>query len=176
MQVKLNRKIKFRESFRPFAPSVLREDVSKYFELDDDSPYMLLCSNVRKDRRLAFQLSSDLDENKDDMLMVVRQKRSDIPAVTHVDYSARIQTVSKEGNPYFYHVIKEFKKLTGCSVVINTSFNVRSEPIVCSPQDAYQCFMRTGMDILVLENCILYKEEQSEWKEEEDWQEMYEPD
>lgn len=176
MQVKLNRKIKFRESFRPFAPSVLREDVSKYFELDDDSPYMLLCSNVRKDRRLAFQLSSDLDENKDDMLMVVRQKRSDIPAVTHVDYSARIQTVSKEGNPYFYHVINEFKKLTGCSVVINTSFNVRSEPIVCSPQDAYQCFMRTGMDILVLENCILYKEEQSEWKEEEDWQEMYEPD
>ena len=176
MQVRLNQKIKFRESFRPFAPSVLREDVSDYFDLKGDSPYMLLCSDVRKDRRISFQLAELMTENNDNMLAVINQKRSDIPAVTHVDYSARVQTVSEDRNPYYYKVISEYKKITGCSVIVNTSFNVRSEPIVCTPQDAYKCFMRTGMDVLVLENCLLYKEEQPEWNEEIDWKDMYESD
>lgn len=176
MQIKLNQKIKFRESFRPFAPAVLREDVSDYFELNDESPYMLLVENVKKERCNSFDLQSSLDENDDNMLEVVKQKRSDIPAVTHVDYSARIQTVSEDTNPYFYHVINEFKRLTGCSVVVNTSFNVRGEPIVCTPQNAYECFMRTDMDVLVLENFILYKEEQPEWKDNVNWKEKYELD
>lgn len=176
MQAKLNQKIKFRESFRPFAPSVLREDVSEYFELNDDSPYMLLCSDVKPDRRGSFQLSEHMEASGGNMLSVVKQRRSDIPAVTHVDYSARVQTVSEDRNPYYYKVISAFKKITGCSVIVNTSFNVRGEPIVCTPQDAYQCFMRTGMDILVLENCILYKEEQPGWNEESDWKMMYELD
>ncbi len=176
MQIKLNQKIKFRESFRPFAPAVLREDVSDYFELNDESPYMLLVENVKKERCISFDLQSSLDENDDNMLEIVKQKRSDIPAVTHVDYSARIQTVSEDTNPYFYHVINEFKRLTGCSVVVNTSFNVRGEPIVCTPQNAYECFMRTDMDILVLENFILYKEEQPEWKDNVNWKEKYELD
>lgn len=176
MQVKLNKKIKFRESFRPFAPSVIRGDVSDYFELDGDSPYMLLCKNVCKERRIPFKLHAFLKENDGNMLEVVKQKRSDIPAVTHVDYSARIQTVSEDMNPYFYKVICEFKKLTGYGVVVNTSFNVRGEPIVCTPEDAYQCFMRTDMDVLVLEDCILYKEEQPEWDEETGWRNIYELD
>lgn len=157
MQVKLNQKIKFRESFRPFAPSVLKEDVSKYFELDDDSPYMLLVADVCKDRCNLFDLNHELKKYSGNMLEIVKQKRSDIPAVTHVDYSARIQTVSKERNLYFYNVINEFKKRTGCSVIVNTSFNVRGEPIVCRPREAYDCFMRTDMDVLVLENFILKK-------------------
>ncbi|MDE7131966.1 MAG: carbamoyltransferase [Lachnospiraceae bacterium] len=173
MQVKLNQKIKFRESFRPFAPSVLREDVTEYFELDDDSPYMLLVENVNRDRRERTSILEDLEKYNYNMLEIVKQRRSDIPAVTHVDYSARIQTVSEEVNPYYYHVIKEFKKMTGCGVVVNTSFNVRGEPIVCTPQNAYECFMRTDMDILVLENCILYKEEQPVWEEKEDWRKLY---
>lgn len=173
MQVKLNKKIKYRESFRPFAPSVLREDVSKYFELEDDSPYMLLVENVCRERREAVSVQEDLKKYHDNMLEIVKQKRSDIPAVTHVDYSARIQTVTKETNPYYYRVIEEFKKLTGCSVIVNTSFNVRGEPIVCTPQNAYECFMRTNMDVLVLEDCILYKEEQPEWIEKEDWRKLY---
>ncbi len=173
MQVKLNKKIKYRESFRPFAPSVLREDVSKYFELDDDSPYMLLVENVCEDRRNFCDLSENLKKYHGDMLEIVKQKRSDIPAVTHVDYSARIQTVTEKTNPYYYSLIKEFKKLTGYGVIVNTSFNVRGEPIVCSLQDAYECFMRTDMDILVLEHCILYKKEQPEWKETEDWRKLY---
>lgn len=173
MQVKLNKKIKYRESFRPFAPSVLREDVSDYFELDDDSPYMLLVENVREDRREIVKVQENLKKYHNNMLEIVKQKRSDIPAVTHVDYSARIQTVSKEQNPYYYQVIEEFKKLTGCSVIVNTSFNVRGEPIVCTPQNAYECFMRTDMDVLVLENCILYKAEQPEWNETEDWRNLY---
>ena len=107
------------------------------------------------------------------MLEIVKQKRSDIPAVTHVDYSARIQTVTEETNSYYYHVISEFKKLTGCSVIVNTSFNVRGEPIVCTPKNAYECFMRTDMDVLVLENCILYKAEQPEFTEQTDWRKMY---
>ena len=173
MQEKLNLKIKFRESFRPFAPAVLEEDVSDYFELNGKSPYMLLVANVKKDRCSRFDLQEDLEQYHENMLEIVKQKRSDIPAVTHVDYSARVQTVSGEDNPYFYGVIKEFKKLTGCSVIVNTSFNVRGEPIVCTPEHAYRCFMRTDMDVLVLENCILYKEEQPEWTESSDWQEQY---
>lgn len=173
MQVKLNKKIKYRESFRPFAPSVLREDVSEYFELDDDSPYMLLVEKVCEDRREVVSVQEDLKRYHNNMLEIVKQKRSDIPAVTHVDYSARIQTVSEDTNPYYHKVIEEFKRLTGCSVIVNTSFNVRGEPIVCTLQNAYECFMRTNMDVLVLENCILYKEEQPEWNEKEDWRKLY---
>lgn len=173
MQVKLNKKIKYRESFRPFAPSVLREDVSEYFELDDDSPYMLLVENVCEKRREAVRVQEDLKKYHNNMLEIVKQKRSDIPAVTHVDYSARIQTVNRTENPYYYQVIEEFKKLTGCSVIVNTSFNVRGEPIVCTPKNAYECFMRTDMDVLVLEDCVLYKEEQPEWNETEDWRKLY---
>lgn len=173
MQVKLNLMIKNRESFRPFAPSVLFEDVSQYFELEDDSPYMLLTANVRQDRCYDITLQDDLKKFEYNMLKIVEQKRSDIPAVTHVDYSARIQTVSEETNSYFYHVIDEFKKLTGCSVIVNTSFNVRGEPIVGTPQNAYECFMRTEMDVLILENCILYKAEQPKWQEKENWKEKF---
>lgn len=173
MQVKLNLKIKFRESFRPFAPSVLKEDVNEYFELTGESPYMLVVGNVKGDRCIPVALQHDLEKCNYNMLDIVKQKRSDISAVTHVDYSARIQTVTKETNPYYYNVINEFKKQTGCSVIVNTSFNVRGEPIVCTPQNAYECFMRTDMDILVLENCILYKEEQPEWIEAIDWQKQY---
>ncbi|MDE7203519.1 MAG: carbamoyltransferase [Lachnospiraceae bacterium] len=173
MQVKLNQKIKYRESFRPFAPSVLKEDVSDYFELEEESPYMLLVENVNKERRDAVHVQEDLDKYNGNMLEIVKQKRSDIPAVTHVDYSARIQTVTEETNSYYYHVISEFKKLTGCSVIVNTSFNVRGEPIVCTPKNAYECFMRTDMDVLVLENCILYKAEQPEFTEQTDWRKMY---
>lgn len=176
MQVKLNRKIKFRESFRPFAPSVLREDVSQYFELEGDSPYMLLVEKVRKERRNAVCLKEDLEKYNGNMLAIVKQKRSDIPAVTHVDYSARIQTVTKDTNVYYYNIIKEFKELTGYGVIVNTSFNVRGEPIVCTPREAYECFMRTDMDILVLENCILYKEEQPTYIEQVDWRSLYELD
>lgn len=176
MQSKLNLKIKYRESFRPFAPAVLLEDVNKYFELDSESPYMLLVENVRKRRRYECSVQSDLARYDEDMLKIVKQKRSDIPAVTHVDYSARIQTVSKERNRYFYHVLKAFMKKTGCGVLVNTSFNVRGEPIVCTPDDAYTCFMRTDMDILVLENVILYKKEQPNWSEKENWRQIYELD
>lgn len=176
MQVKLNMKIKFRESFRPFAPAVLRENASEYFELEQDSPYMLIVQDVVERRRNPIHLQDNLKHFDNDMLAIVKQSRSDIPAVTHVDYSARIQTVTEESNPYFYHIIKSFKDITDCGVVINTSFNVRGEPIVCTPQNAYDCFMRTDMDILVLENCILRKEEQPEWVETQDWRSLYELD
>lgn len=176
MQVKLNQKIKYRESFRPFAPSVLREDVSDYFELEDESPYMLLVENVREERRNATHVQEDLKKYNGNMLEIVKQSRSDIPAVTHVDYSARIQTVTEETNPYYYRLISEFKKLSGCSVIVNTSFNVRGEPIVCTPKNAYECFMRTDMDVLVLENCILYKEEQPVFTDKEDWRKLYQLD
>ena len=173
MQVKLNRKIKYRESFRPFAPSVLRADVSEYFELDDESPYMLIVENVREERCNDSFVQEDLKKYQGNMLEIVKQKRSDIPAVTHVDYSARIQTVEEKSNPYYYRVLEEFKKLTGYSVIVNTSFNVRGEPIVCTPKNAYECFMRTDMDVLVLENCVLYKEEQPEFIETQDWRNLY---
>lgn len=176
MQVKLNKKIKYRESFRPFAPSVLREDVSAYFELEEDSPYMLLVEKVREERRSDVHVQEDLKRYNGDMLEIVRKRRSDIPAVTHVDYSARIQTVTEESNPYYYNVIKAFKDLTGYGVIVNTSFNVRGEPIVCTLKNAYECFMRTDMDILVLENCILCKEEQPTYIEQDNWRELYQLD
>lgn len=176
MQVKLNLKIKYRESFRPFAPSVLYEDVSQYFELKEESPYMLLVENVRDDRRLEAAVQNDLQKYRGNMLEIVKKKRSDIPAVTHVDYSARIQTVTKEKNEYYYNILSEYKKKTGYSVIVNTSFNVRGEPIVCTPMDAYECFMRTEMDMLVLENCILYKEQQPAFHEKVDWKTLYELD
>lgn len=169
MQVRLNKKIKYRESFRPFAPSVLQEMAAEYFELEVESPYMLLVEKVRKSRRIEVTLQEDLKKYNHNMLEIVKKKRSDIPAVTHVDYSARIQTVDRTTNPYYYQVIEAFKKLTGCGVIVNTSFNVRGEPIVCTLQNAYECFMRTDMDVLVLENCLLYKEEQPDWKETDDW-------
>ena len=156
MQKELNLKIKFRESFRPFAPSVLREDVSDWFELDNDSPYMLLVADIKKEKQIKMKKS-------DEILFGIEKlnvKRSSIPAITHVDYSARIQTVHEETNPKYYQLIKEFKKITGCPVLVNTSFNVRGEPIVCSVEDAFNCFMGTNLDILVIEDFILFKEDQ----------------
>ena len=176
MQVKLNLKIKFRESFRPFAPSVLFEDANLYFEIDCESPYMLLVENVQESRRVISKVQNELDKYEGNMLEIVKQKRSDIPAVTHVDYSARIQTVTKEKNEYYYRLIKAFKEKTGCGVIVNTSFNVSGEPIVCTPQEAYDCFMRTQMDVLVLENMILYKEEQPIFEDNIDWKSKFELD
>ena len=167
----MNLKIKYRESFRPFAPSVLEEKAASYFEIDVPSPYMLLVANVKKERCLP-QPSSD----ETPMLKRLMAKRSDIPAVTHLDYSARIQTVRQEDNPDYHSIISEFDKLTGCAVLVNTSFNVRGEPIVCTPEDAYRCFMRTEMDVLVMENCILFKDKQPPWKEEGEWRSKLELD
>ncbi len=163
-QTVMNLKIKYRESFRPFAPTVLEERVGEYFEIDRPSPYMLLVAGVREERRLP-------QPSRDGMPMLdrLKNKRSDIPAVTHLDYSARIQTVNKDDKPDYHAVISEFEKLTGCAVIVNTSFNVRGEPIICSPEDAYRCFMRTEMDVLVMEDVILYKEEQPTWKEDKAW-------
>jgi carbamoyltransferase len=160
MQVNLNLKIKYRESFRPFAPTVLAEKVGEYFELDRESPYMLLVAPVKENRRKPIQRVID-----DDLLSIVSQERSDIPAVTHVDYSARIQTIRREDHPAYYDLIRRFEQKTGCAVIINTSFNVNGEPIVCTPYDAYRCFMRTEMDALILENCLLIKAEQPQWTE-----------
>ncbi len=156
MQKNLNLKIKFRESFRPFAPSILREDVDKWFELDCDSPYMLLVANVKKE----IQISETNESKKLFGIERLNLKRSTIPAVTHVDYSARIQTVHKETNPKYYNLIKKFKDKTGCPILVNTSFNIRGEPIVCTIEDAFRCFMGTDLDILVCENFILLKNEQ----------------
>src|SRR5687768_12246049 len=172
MQADMNIKIKFRESFRPFAPSVLRERVSDYFELDSDSPYMLLVAPVKKERQIPMT-----DEQKNlwgiDQLNVAR---SDLPAITHIDYSARVQTVTAESNPNYYALIKEFEGLTGCAVLVNTSFNVRGEPIVCTPEDAYRCFMRTHIDTLVLGDYVLEKTQQPEWKESVDWKQEFQLD
>ena len=159
MQSRLNLSIKKRESFRPFAPAVLSERVSDYFDTDHDSPYMLFCTDVLDRLDEEFSVRDDI-ETDPDLIKIINRKRSDIPAVTHVDYSARLQTVDKKRNPEFHRIIKAFEDLTGCGVVINTSFNVRGEPIVCSPEDAYNCFMNTDMDVLVLEHCVLYKAEQ----------------
>ena len=168
----MNLKIKFRESFRPFAPSVLREQVHELFEMDADSPYMLLVAPVKKERQIAM---SDEQERLFgiDKLNV---PRSDIPAVTHVDYSARVQTVRREENPRYWEVIQAFHSLTGYGVVVNTSFNVRGEPIVCTPEDAYRCFMRTEMDFLMLGSFLLDKRNQPTWQEETDWREEFELD
>ena len=170
-QTVMNLKIKYRESFRPFAPSVLEEKASEYFDINTPSPYMLLVADVKEERRIP-QPSGDGIQ----MLERLKAKRSDIPAVTHLDYSARLQTVNQNDKPDYYAVIAEFEKLTGCAVIVNTSFNVRGEPIICSPEDAYRCFMRTEMDILVIENCILYKEDQPPWIEEGDWRSELELD
>lgn len=172
MQSKMNLKIKYRESFRPFAPAVLRQDVSEYFDLDSDSPYMLLVAPVLEKRRIPM---SD-EQGKLFGIAKLNIPRSDIPAVTHVDYSARVQTVSEGEHPRFYKLLSSFKELTGCSVLVNTSFNVRGEPIVMTPRDAYACFMRTEMDCLVLNDFILLKEEQPKWQEKEDWQNKFELD
>ncbi len=169
MQTTMNLKIKYRESFRPFAPSVLAEDVSQFFEHDSSSPYMLLVAQLKS------SLLKTLDSSKKG-LDKLKQIRSSLPAITHVDNSARIQTVHKHTNPRFYHLLTAFKALTGCSVLINTSFNVRGEPIVCTPEDAYRCFMRTEMDILVLENHILIKNEQGDFQDDQDWQQEFELD
>jgi carbamoyltransferase len=156
VQKTLNLKVKYRESFRPFAPSVLREDVSEWFEIDIDSPYMLVVADVVKNKRRKI---SD-DEKSLFGIDKLNVPRSEIPAITHVDYSARIQTVHKETNPRYHAVILKFKELTGCSVLVNTSFNVRGEPIVCTPEDAFRCFMGTELDLLVVGNMILHKQEQ----------------
>jgi len=155
-QINLNLKIKYRESFRPFAPSVLKEEVSKYFEMECQSPYMMLVAQVKKERCFNFKL----DDKEEDMLKILAQKRSDIPAITHIDYSARIHTVNESDHKTYYDVIKEFNNQTGYGVIVNTSFNVRGEPIICTPIDAYKCFMSTEMDILFLEDYLLYKNEQ----------------
>jgi carbamoyltransferase len=172
MQSVMNLKIKYRESFRPFAPSCLAEEVSEYFELDRESPYMLLVASVRRERRRG------MSEEEQGLFGIdkLNVPRSDIPAVTHVDYSARIQTVDRRDHPDYHRLIEAFKERTGCGVVINTSFNVRGEPIVCTPEDAYLCFMRTEMDALVLEDCILYKEEQPPLEGDADWRKVYELD
>ncbi len=172
MQAQMNIKIKFREGFRPFAPSVLRERVGEYFDLECDSPYMLLVAPVRAERRITMTQAHDQLWGIDKLNV----PRSDIPAVTHIDYSARIQTVTRSTNPNYYDLIAEFERRTGCAVVVNTSFNVRGEPIVCSPADAYRCFMRTHLDHLVLWPFLLDKTRQPEWKEGTAWQQEFQLD
>jgi carbamoyltransferase len=167
----MNLKIKYRESFRPFAPSVIEEKASEYFDIENPSPYMLLVAKVKEERRLPQPSAEGMQ-----ILERLKVKRSDLPAITHLDYSARLQTVNKSHKPDYYGVISEFEKLTGCAVIANTSFNVRGEPIICSPEDAYRCFMRTEMDVLVMENCILFKKEQPPWEEKGDWRSELELD
>ncbi|MEG5016363.1 MULTISPECIES: carbamoyltransferase [unclassified Microcoleus] len=172
MQSVMNLKIKYRESFRPFAPSILAERVADYFEIDHSSPYMLLVAPVKSSLRIPMTAEQE-------QLFGIEKlniPRSEIPAVTHVDYSARIQTVHKETNPRYYDLISHFEKRSGCSIVVNTSFNVRGEPIVCTPEDAYRCFMRTEMDYLVLENYLLPKSEQIPWKQDDAWKNEFELD
>ena len=165
----MNLKIKYRESFRPFAPAVKAESVSEWFDIDQASPYMLLVANVRQDKRIMMTEEQEQLFGIDKLNIV----RSEIPAVTHVDYSARVQTVHQETNPRFYKLLDAFDKHTGCPVLVNTSFNVRGEPIVCTPEDAYRCFMRTEMDYLVLENILISKTDQPEWNEDGDWREEF---
>ncbi len=172
MQSIMNLKIKYRESFRPFAPAVLKEKASDYFEIDSDSPYMLLVANVKD------ELTTKMTTEQENLFGIEKLNipRSTIPAVTHVDYSARIQTISDETNPRFYDLIKKFEEKTDSAVVINTSFNVRGEPIVYTPEDSYKCFMRTEMDVLTIEDFVLYKEDQPDFSDKEDWQKVYELD
>jgi len=172
MQAQMNLKIKFREGFRPFAPSVLREKVSEYFDLDADSPYMLLVAAVRKERQIPLTAEQGTLWGIDKLNV----PRSDLPAVTHIDYSARIQTVSRDTNPNYYDLIKEFETMTGCAVLVNTSFNVRGEPIVCTPADAYRCFMRTHIDNLIVGPFLLEKAGQPEWREAKEWQREFQLD
>ena len=168
MQSQMNLKIKFRESFRPFAPSVLAHRSADYFDLDAESPYMLLVAPVQENHRSPPATDGHLEG-----FDLLKAPRSDIPAVTHVDYSARVQTVDRERNPDYFALLEAFDRITGCGLVVNTSFNVRGEPIVCSPEDAWRCFMRTDMDNLVLGQFLLYKAEQPEWTEERDWREDF---
>jgi carbamoyltransferase len=170
-QTTMNLKIKYRESFRPFAPTVLEDKASEYFKIDRPSPFMLLVADVRKER--CFPQSGT---DKMPMLERLKIRRSDIPAVTHLDYSARLQTINKKDKPDYFDIVSEFEKLTRCAVIVNTSFNVRGEPIICTPEDAYRCFMRTEMDALVIEDCILFKDEQPSWVEKEDWRNQLELD
>ena len=172
MQAQMNIKIKFREGFRPFAPSVLRERVGDYFELDTDSPYMLLVAPVRRERQIPMNDAARSLWGIEQLNIV----RSDIPAVTHIDYSARVQTVRREDNPDYYDLIRAFELLTGCAVLVNTSFNVRGEPIVCTPADAYRCFMRTHLDHLVLGRYLLDKTAQPVAQEDEDWRTKFQLD
>ena len=172
MQSVMNLKIKYRESFRPFAPAVLSERVADYFDQTTESPYMLLVANVQNDRRKIVEPSDGTLFGIEQL----KQIRSEIPAVTHVDYSARLQTVHRDTNPRFHALLEAFDAKTGCPVVVNTSFNVRGEPIVCSPTDAYRCFMRTEMDCLVVENYLLLKKEQPQWTEQGDWRHEFELD
>jgi len=169
MQSMMNLKIKYRESFRPFAPSVLRERVDEWFNLDRDSPYMLLVADVAESRRRNVAPQEEGTRGLDRLKVL----RSEIPAVTHVDFSARIQTVRHETNPVYWNIIEAFEKRTGCPVIVNTSFNVRGEPIVCTPADSYRCFMRTEMDFLVLENFVLDKKDQPPFEEEVDWRSQF---
>ena len=169
MQSVMNLKIKYRESFRPFAPSVLREEADEWFELDYDSPYMLLVAGVKENKRYTITA----EQEKLFGIEKLNIPRSAIPAVTHVDYSARIQTVEQECNPRYYRLIKAFAEKTGCPVIVNTSFNVRGEPIVCTPEDSYRCFMRTEMDVLVIDDFILYKNEQPEFEDKINWQQEF---
>ena len=172
MQSVMNLKIKYRESFRPFAPSVLAERVSDFFEQDVESPYMLIVAPVRKDQRI------EMTEEQTHLFGIdkLNVKRSELPAITHVDYSARIQTVHRETNPRYYDLLKAFDERTGCGVLVNTSFNVRGEPIVCTPDDAYRCFMRTEMDYLVIDNFLLGKTDQPHWEKDDSWKEEFELD
>lgn len=172
MQSVMNLKIKYRESFRPFAPSVLAERVSDYFELDAESPYMLIVAPVREDLRIP------MSEEQQGLFGIdkLNVKRSQLPAITHVDYSARVQTVHAETNPRYHALLKAFDARTGCGVLVNTSFNVRGEPIVATPSDAYRCFMRTEMDYLVVDDFMLAKADQPEWAKDESWQEEFELD
>lgn len=172
MQSTMNLKIKYRESFRPFAPAIKAEKVSEWFEMDRRSPYMLIVAPVKKDKRIKMSDEQDKLFGIDKLNIA----RSEIPAITHVDYSARIQTIHKETNPRFYQLIEAFEEKSQCPILINTSFNVRGEPIVSSPEDAYRCFMRTEMDYLVLENFLLDKTSQPEWHETSDWQNEFELD
>jgi carbamoyltransferase len=172
MQKTLNLKVKYREGFRPFAPAVLEEDVATYFELDRPSPYMLLVAPVRRDRQIPLP-DGYSDRSLGERLYFVR---SDIPATTHVDYSARIQTISRATNPRFWELVSAFKSRTGCGVIVNTSFNVRGEPIVCTPDEAYRCFMRTELDFLVLGDYLLEKNDQPSVEEPDDWRAQITPD
>ncbi|MBN1226488.1 MAG: hypothetical protein JXA79_05820, partial [Deltaproteobacteria bacterium] len=172
MQKRLNLKIKYREGFRPFAPSILAEDAQEFFELEKPSPYMQFVTPVKESRRKPIPPEYD----RMGMFERLYHLRSDIPAVTHIDYSARIQTVHKETNERYWRLLTTFKKLTGYGLLVNTSFNVRGEPIVCTPEDAYRCFMRTEMDYLVIGDFLFDKKGQSSWADKEDWKKRYELD
>ena len=172
MQEIMNVKIKFRESFRPFAPSVTAERISDYFDIDRESPYMLLVADVQKNRQKAMTSEEQTRFGLEKLYVV----RSDIPAVTHVDYSARIQSVNKLDHPLYHELISTFERKYGCGVIINTSFNVRGEPIVCSPEDAYRCFMRTNMDYLVVGNYVIDKTKQKSLEGDSDWKKEFQLD